>query len=153
MIKTSNYKSSILLFVILVIGLSGCGKGTSDGNLIGALTSGGAIDPSLFDKVPGTFELSRPANGAKDVSLTPVFEWTDASGEGLYTIEILDSETYNTQGGILKPLQFTSTRYMRNDIAANTISFSLPACRNSNEWNNICVASICNQRCWTNGGE
>lgn len=58
---------------------------------------------------PGPFNLSLPANGATGVPTTPKLEWTDASNEDSYTLQI------STNNG------FSSILYNK-DIPANTVS-------------------------------
>lgn len=70
---------------------------------------------SFFTTQPTAFNLSSPANGATGVSLTSSFFWSDATGETSYKIQI------STNPG------FTAIIYENAGIAANAISFALPA--------------------------
>ena len=92
-----NARSFVLIAmsILLCVGITGCG--------------GGSVT------APGAFALSSPANGSTIFSLTPTLNWTDATGENSYTVEVDDENTFSP------PLVHEDT-----GIAAGTTGFVVP---------------------------
>lgn len=65
--------------------------------------------------LPTAFSLISPENNSTNVSLTPVFSWTESTGEDTYTLEIATDSN------------FSLIIFSNNSIPMNTTNYQLPS--------------------------
>lgn len=63
--------------------------------IVGYRNSVTCLDPAPPLNPPGLFNLTAPANGASDVSLNPVLQWTPSQDVQFYLVSLADNPEFN----------------------------------------------------------